>query len=196
MSSPPWNCGTSWRRSGTEPRGRGAWLALSAAGALSACAAPSPVRDTTGIQTLGRWEWRGHLVVATDPRVTLVRLRIDTSGPAGTDVALARYDFEPDAPAGGSYELDLGLAFGRIRDLRPLTSYTLGSPPARVLAYATVTCVCLPLRPDSVRGTFELATRGMRQVTGRVDATLYFTEWGDPTRHAVYALHQRIDALK
>jgi len=29
-----------------------------------------------------------------------------------------------------------------------------------------------------------------------VDATLYFTEWNDPARHATYPLHQRIDLVK
>jgi hypothetical protein len=59
-----------------------------------------------------------------------------------------------------------------------------------------VTCLCRPLKPDSVRGTFTLATRGLRQITGRVDATLYFTEWNDAARHVTYPLHQRIDLLK
>jgi hypothetical protein len=59
-----------------------------------------------------------------------------------------------------------------------------------------VTCFCGPLKPDSVRGTFLLATRGLRQITGRVDATLYFAEWNDVTRHVTYSLHQRIDLVK
>ena len=76
------------------------------------------------------------------------------------------------------------------------TPYPLGPAPARVAAFASVTCLCRPLRPDSVRGTFLLATRGLRQLTGRVDANLYFTEWNDSSRHVTYALHQRIDAIK
>jgi hypothetical protein len=47
-----------------------------------------------------------------------------------------------------------------------------------------------------VRGTFLLATRGLRHIAGRVDATLYFTQWNDPARHATYSLHQRIDLVK
>src|SRR5207237_947868 len=92
--------------------------------------------------------------------------------------------------------LTLALALGRARDLRQNVPYTLGPADARIPAYATVTCFCQPLKPDSVRGTFRLATRGLRQITGRVDATLYFTEWNDPTRHTTYPLHQRIDLPK
>ena len=83
-----------------------------------------------------------------------------------------------------------------MRDLTPGTPYTLGPPPARVPAHATVACLCPPLKPDSVRGTLLLATRGLRHLAGRVDATLYFTEWNDTSRHVTYSLHQRIDAIK
>jgi hypothetical protein len=83
-----------------------------------------------------------------------------------------------------------------VRDLAMNTSYTLGEPPARIPAFATVTCLCPPLKPDSVGGTFLLATRGLRQLTGRVDARLYFTEWHDSSLHVTYALRQRIDAVK
>jgi hypothetical protein len=41
-----------------------------------------------------------------------------------------------------------------------------------------------------------VATRGLRQITGRVDATLYFTEWSDASRHVTYPLHQRVDLVK
>jgi len=88
------------------------------------------------------------------------------------------------------------LDLGNARELRQGVPYALGPPPARIPAYGTVTCLCRPLRPDSVHGTFTLATRGLRQITGRVDATLYFTEWNDAARHATYPLHQRIDLLK
>lgn len=151
--------------------------------------------DTLGLQSLGRWEWHGRLAVEPDPKLTLVRLTIDTTR-GGGDVGLARYDFNPSPAAGDEYEIMLGLDFGRVRDLRQDVPYALGAPPARIPAYATVTCFCPPLRPDSVRGTFRVATRGLRQITGRVDATLYFTEWNDPARHATYSLHQRIDLVK
>ena len=163
---------------------------------LGACDATSRPGDTLGLQTSARWEWHARLVVERDPTLTLVRLRIDTTQ-GGGDVGLARYDFNPSAAEGDEYELVLGLDFGRVRDLRQDVPYTLGPPPAaRIPAYATVTCFCRPLRPDSVRGTFRVATRGLRQITGRVDATLYFTEWNDPARHVTYSLHQRIDLVK
>src|SRR2546426_1070335 len=88
------------------------------------------------------------------------------------------------------------LACGNVRALRPGVPYELGSPPARIPASATATCFCRPLRPDSVRGTFTLVTRGMRQITGRVDAALYFTAWNDSSRHVTYPLHHRLDAVK
>ncbi len=97
---------------------------------------------------------------------------------------------------GDEYSLTLALDLETVRDLRQNVPYMLGPPPARIPAYATVTCLCRPLKPDSVRGTFTLATRGLRQITGRVDATLYFTEWNDAARHVSYPLHQRIDLLK
>src|SRR2546426_680265 len=87
---------------------------------------------------------------------------------------------------------------GRFSSTLLLSTFFLGAcdATARIPAYATVTCFCRPLRPDSVRGTFRVATRGLRQITGRVDATLYFTEWNDPARHVTYSLHQRIDLVK
>ncbi len=155
--------------------------------------------DSSGIQSYGRWEWHGRLVVQPDSLLTLVRMRIDTGGGgpgAGQDVVLARYDFNPSLAEGDEYSLALGLQLGNVRELRPNVPYTLGPPPARIPAFATVTCMCGPLKPDSVRGSFLLATRGLRQITGRVDATLYFTAWNDRSRHVTYPLHQRIDAVK
>lgn len=151
--------------------------------------------DTQGLQSLGRWEWRGRLVVEPDAEWTLVRLRIDTTSRGG-DVVLARYDFNPAEGDGDEYAVTLGLDLGRVRELDPRTPYPLGSAPGALPAVAAVTCLCRPLRPDSVRGTFRLARRGLRQLTGRVDATLYFTEWNDSSRHVTYSLRQRIDAVK
>lgn len=163
--------------------------------ALGACDDTSRPGDTTGVQSAARWEWHGRLDVKPDPKETLVRISIDTTR-GGGDVGLARYDFNPSSGEGAQYALTLGLDFGRVHDLRGNTPYPLGPPPARIPAYATVTCFCPPLKPDSVRGTFRLATRGLRQITGRVDATLYFTEWNDSSRHATYLLDQRIDLVK
>ena len=108
----------------------------------------------------------------------------------------ARWEWHGRLVVEADSALTLALDLGRARDLRPNVAYTLGPPPARLTAYATVTCLCRPLKPDSVRGTFTLATRGLRQITGRVDATLYFTEWNDAARHVTYSLHQRIDLVK
>jgi len=162
---------------------------------LAACDPTSRPNDTLGLQSTARWEWHGRLVVKGDSTLTLVRMAIDTTH-GGGDVALARFDFNPAVGEGDEYSLTLALDLGRARDLRQNVPYPLGPPPARLPAYATVTCLCRPLKPDSVRGTFTLATRGLRQITGRVDATLYFTEWNDAARHVTYSLHQRIDLVK
>ena len=160
-----------------------------------ACDGVSRPDDTLGLQNLARWEWHGRLVVQADSALTLVRMAIDTTH-GGGDVALARFDFNPAVGEGDEYSITLALDLGRVRDLGQNVPYALGPPPARLPAYATVTCLCRPLKPDSVRGTFTLATRGLRQITGRVDATLYFTEWNDTARHVTYSLHQRIDLVK
>ena len=160
-----------------------------------ACDGVSRLDDTLGLQSRGRWEWHGRLVVEPDSALTLVRVAIDTTH-GGGDVALARFDFNPAVGEGDEYSITLALDLGRARDLRQNVPYALGPPPGRLPASATVTCLCRPLKPDSVRGTFTLATRGLRQITGRVDATLYFTEWNDSARHVTYPLHQRIDLLK
>ena len=155
--------------------------------------------DTAGVQTAAQWEWYGRLVVEADSALTVVRMRIDTAGAAAAgrhDVLLTRFEFDPAAGVGDEYSLALGLDLGRARELRVNTPHPLGPPPARILAYATVTCLCRPLKPDSVRGTFLLATRGLRQLAGRVDATLYFTAWDDSSLHVTYPLHQRIDGVK
>jgi hypothetical protein len=162
---------------------------------FAGCDEASRPGDTTGLQSYGRWEWRGRLVAAPDSSLTLVRIRIDTTR-GGGDVALVRYDFNPSQGEGDEYALTLGLDFGSVRELRQGVPYGLGSPPARIPAAATVICFCRPLRPDSVRGTFTLVTRGLRQIIGRVDAELYFTAWDDSTRHVTYRLHQRLDAVK
>jgi len=124
-------------------------------------------------------------------------MRIDTGGAVpGGDVVLLRYDFNPAFGVGDEYTIALGLDLGRARDLHTGVRYPLGSPPDRIPAYATITCLCEPLKLDSARGTMALATRGMRQLVGRLDATLYFAEWNHPSRHFTYFLNQRFDAIK
>ena len=162
---------------------------------FAGCDQASRSGDTTGLQSYGRWEWHGRIEAEPDSSLTLMRIRIDTTR-GGGDVALVRYDFDPSPGAGDEYALTLGLDLGNVRALRPGVPYELGSPPARIPAFATATCYCRPLRPDSVRGTFTLVTRGMRQITGRVDAALYFTAWNDSSLHVMYPLHQRLDAVK
>jgi hypothetical protein len=145
------------------------------------------------VQTFGRWEWHARLVRVEDPALTLEQLRIDTTA-HGTDVMLVRYEFhsgEVDAVA-----LTMGFELGVVRALRPGVAYALGPRPPAIPAFATVTCLCPPLRSDSVRGTFLLVTRGMRQLTGRIDASVYLSEWNSPAHHVTYALHQRFDAIK
>jgi hypothetical protein len=161
------------------------------------CDTASRGHDTSGIQTLGRWEWHGRLVVQPDSHLTLERMRIDTGGPGPNgDVVLVRYDFNPAAGVGDEYTIALGLELGRARDLRTGATYAIGPTPGRIPVQATITCLCEPLKLDSARGTVALATRGLRQLSGRLDATLYFVEWNDPVRHVTYFLHQRFDAIK
>lgn len=162
---------------------------------LAACDATTRPDDTLGIQSSARWEWHGRIVAERDAKLTIARLSVDTTR-GGGDVALARYDFNPGVGVGDEYSITLALDLGHAHDLRPNVPYALGPPPARIPAYATVTCFCRPLTPDSVRGTFLLATRGLRHIAGRVDATLYFTQWNDPARRATYSLRQRIDLVK
>lgn len=154
--------------------------------------------DTEGDQQQAQWLTSARLVVDTDPLVTLVRLKSEPldSAHGGHHLLLARYDFNPDQTIlGDEYSLHIALDLGDIRTLERGTAYALG-PPGRIPAYATVSCLCSPLRPDSVRGTFTIEQRGIAQIIGRVDATLFFTEWSDSTKHASYRLRQRIDGLR
>ena len=149
--------------------------------------------DTQGEQGAGRWEQHARIVVETDSRYTLVRLRVDTSLAERNDVLLARYDFDPTDGDGDEYALTVALDLGDARQLSANKAYSLGDP---IQAHATVSCLCTPLRPDSVRGTYTMQTRGLRQLAGRIDATLYFTAWGDSSRHATYRLRQRIHGVR
>lgn len=164
---------------------------------LAACELLPQKGDTQGEQRAARWEWSGRLVVDTDPALTIVRLRIDTAGiVARHDVILARFDFDPAYGEGDEYALTVGLDLGRAKELALNTPQPLGLPPAAVPAYATVTCLCRPLRPDSVRGTFTILQRGLRQITGRIDARFHFTAWDDSTYQVVYPLRQKFFGVK
>src|SRR5438132_6583352 len=148
--------------------------------AITACDLLPHPGDTAGVQHAAKWSPHGRIVVDTDPRYTIVRLRADTAVPDGHDVLVARFDFDPAPGVGDEYSIALALDFGIARDLRTNTPYRLGPPPARIPAWGTVTCLCRPLKPDSVRGTYVLSSGGMAQLTGRIDATLYFTPWPTP----------------
>ena len=149
--------------------------------------------DTQGVQQAGRWEQHGRISVETDPRFTAVYLRVDTSLTERHDVVLARYDFDPSDALGDEYALTVALDLGDARRLSAGHRYQLGDP---IPAWGTVTCLCRPMRPDSVRGTYVMQTRGTRQIAGRIDATLYFTAWNDLARHAQYRLRQRIHGVR
>ena len=152
--------------------------------------------DTLGEQQQAQWLVAGRLVVDTDPGLTLVRLRAEPldSARGGHDVLLARFEFDPTSSLGDEYALTVGLDLGNARARQPGVPYPLG--PGGLPAYGTVTCLCRPLRPDSVRGSFTLTHRGIGQIYGRIDATLFFTAWDDTSRHADYRLRQRIDGMR
>lgn len=155
--------------------------------------------DTDGDQQQAQWLPSARLVVDTDPTVTLIRLKsapLD-SAHGGHTLIFARFDFNPDHTVlGDEYSLHIALDLGDIRTIERGTPYPLGPPPGRIPAWATVSCLCSPLRPDSVRGTFLIVQRGKFQIIGRIDATLFFTEWNDSTRHSTYRLRQRLDAIR
>jgi hypothetical protein len=159
----------------------------------SACEILPRPGDTHGVQQAGRWDQHGRIIVEPDPRYTVVHLRVDTNLTERHDVVLARYDFDPSDALGDEYSLSVGLDLGDARRLSAGHRYSLGDS---IPAWATVTCLCRPLRPDSVRGTYMMQTRGTRQIAGRIDATLYFTAWDDSTKHATYRLRQRIHGVR
>jgi len=164
--------------------------------AVAACDLFPHPGDTAGVQHAAKWYPHARIVVDTDPRYTIIRLRADTAVPDGHDVLVARFDFDPAPGVGDEYAIALALDFGNARDLRTNTPYRVGPPLAGIPAWATVTCLCRPLKPDSVRGTYVLSSGGMAQLTARIDATLYFTAWADTAVHATYRLRQRIYAVK
>ena len=166
---------------------------IAGAGAASACDILPRPGDTQGVQQAGRWEQHGRISVRPDPRYTLVRLEVDTNVVERHDVVLARFDFNPSEAEGDEYSLTVALDLGDARRLSANRPYSLGDS---IPAYATVTCLCRPLRPDSVRGSYVMQTRGLRQLAGRIDATLYFTAWDNPQIHATYRLRQRIHGVR
>ena len=150
--------------------------------------------DTAGDQTAGRWDQHARLIVDRDSRYTVVRLRVDTVGITERhDVLLANFDFDPGDGLGDEYALTVALDLGDARRLAANHPYSLGDS---ISAVATVTSLGRPLRPDSVRGTYTMQTRGARQLAGRIDATLYFTAWDDSTAHTTYRLRQRIHGVR
>jgi len=163
------------------------------AGVISACDILPRPGDTQGVQQAGRWEQHGRIVVDTDPVYTLVRLRVDTTILERHDVILARFDFDPSEAAGDEYSLSIALDLGDARARAANHRYSLGDS---IPAFATVTCLCRPLRADSVRGSYTIQTRGLRQIAGRIEATLYFTAWDDPKTRATYRLRQRIHGVR
>lgn len=164
---------------------------------LAACELLPREGDTEGEQRAARWEWTGRLVVDTDPVLTVVRLRLDTAGVVGRhDVVLARFDFDPALGEGDEYSLTVGLDLGHAKELPVRVPLRLGPPPAEIAAFATVTCLCRPLRPDSARGSFVILQRGLRQITARIDARFYFTVWNDSSAHQVYVLRQKFFGVK
>ena len=163
------------------------------AASLSACEILPRPGDTQGVQGAGRWDQHARIVVDTDPRYTVVYLRVDTSLAERHDVLLARFDFDPSEGTEDEYALTVALDLGDARRLSAGKAYALGDP---INAHATVSCLCTPLRPDSVRGTYTMQTRGLRQLAGRIDATLYFTAWSDSSQHVTYRLRQRIHGVR
>ena len=149
--------------------------------------------DSQGVQGAGRWDQYARGVVDTDPRYTVVHLRVDTGLAERHDVLLARYDFDPTDGSGDEYALTIALELGDVRMLSANKAYAIGDS---IKGYATVSYLGRPLKPDSVRGSYTMQTRGARQLAGRIDATLYFTAWDDPTRHATYRLRQRIHGVR
>lgn len=154
--------------------------------------------DTLGEQQQAQWLIAARLVVDTDPNFTLVRLRAAPldSAHGGHHVLLARFEFNPSEGSGDEYALNIALDLGNVRALEIGTAYPLGPAPAGIPAYGTVTCLCRPLKPDSIVGNLMLLHRGVGQLYGRIDATLFFTAWDDSTRHVSYRLRQRFDGMR
>jgi len=168
------------------------WLTLMSL--ATACELLPRPGDTQGDQRQALWTSHGRLVVDTDPKLTIVRIRVDSSGAGRHDVLLTRFEFGD--PSAAAYDLMLGLDFGDTRRLTTGRAYAVGGPTAQIPAAGTVACLCRPLRPDSVRGKYELERLGIAQITGHIDVTLYFTAWDDPRVHTTYRLKQRIEGVK
>ena len=150
--------------------------------------------DTQGEQNGAYWTSSGRLAIDTDPRLTIMRLGVDSVS-GRHDVLLAKFEFGNPADA-SAYELTLGLDFRDTRKLTTGKAYSVGGAGAEIPGAGTVACLCRPLRPDSVRGIYELERLGIAQITGHIDVTLFFTAWDDPKIHAAYRLRQRIEGVK
>jgi len=162
---------------------------------LSGCDVLPRPGDTDGLQSDARWVHHARLTAVRDTDVTLVRLRLDTGVAGGQDVLLTRFDFNPAPDYGDEYAIMLGIAIDSAA-VRSKATLRLGPRPPAFPAVGTVACLCRPLKPDSVVGTYTIAQRGMVQLTGRIDATLYFTAWDDSTKHATYRLRQVMYGVK
>src|SRR5256886_15436030 len=157
---------------------------------LTACEVLPQRGDQTGLPAGAQWAQHGHLIVERDPRYTIVRLRVDTTGITERhDVLLARFDFDPSEAEGDEYELTVALDIGNVIRLAADHPSPLGDS---IPAYATVTCLCRPLRPDSVRATYTMQTSGIRQLAGRIDEQFYFPAWHDSTKHNLYRFRQTL----
>src|SRR3989442_3909466 len=86
---------------------------------LSGCDLFPRPGDTDGLQRAARWYAPARIVVDTDPRYTIVRLRADTTAAdgGGHDVLIARFDFDPAPGAGDEYSISLAFDFCDARDL-------------------------------------------------------------------------------
>src|SRR5438309_10695232 len=85
--------------------------------AITACDLLPHPGDTTGVQHAAKWYPHGRIVVDTDPRYTIVRLRADTAVPDGHDVLVARFALDAAPRVGDEYPIALARDFAIARDL-------------------------------------------------------------------------------
>ncbi|MGH7753241.1 MAG: hypothetical protein ACREN5_10515 [Gemmatimonadales bacterium] len=159
---------------------------------LLACG-PERRGDTRAQQRYGRWYQAARLTAGADSILTITRISADSGS---RDVLLVRYEFDAAEGLGDEVAITIGIDLGSVRQLKLGRSLPLGGAPGALAGAFAVTCLCEPLRPDSVVGTITVVTRGIRQITGRIDATLHSSEWNAPHRRASQVLHQRLDAIR
>ena len=138
-----------------SPHGRSIGLLVLVA-VLGGCELLPRPGDTQGEQHQALWTSRGRLAVDTDPKLTIVQVRIDSSDVVGRrDVLLTRFEFGTGGDA--AYELALGLDFGDTRNLALGRAYAVGGAKAQIPAAGTVKFAQTPL--PAVDGTVAF-TRG------------------------------------